>query len=103
MPLPSAAAAHGKIPGLTSVSPRASSIDPNGAQVSKTCAGEDAKDTRRLDPCAPAAHRLLRVFHHAGFADDGDADLAGILKFVLDLADDVLGEGESGFVGDLVR
>ena len=42
--------------------------------------------------------KLLGVFDAAGFADDGDADLAGVLEFVFDFADDAAGEGEGLFV-----
>ena len=36
--------------------------------------------------CLPEAAELLREFDATGFADDGDADLAGVLEFVFDAA-----------------
>ena len=44
---------------------------------------------------------LLGDFDAAGFANDGDADLAGVLEFVFDLGGDVAGKGEGLVVVDL--
>lgn len=43
---------------------------------------------------------LLGVFDAAGFAEEGDADLAGVLDFVLDFAADGAGEGEALVIGE---
>ena len=45
---------------------------------------------------------LLREFDAAGFAHDGDADLAGVGKLGFDLARDAAGEGEGGFVSNFI-
>ena len=45
----------------------------------------------------------LGDFDAAGFADDGDADLAGVLEFVFDFCSDVAGEGVGLIIIDMVR
>jgi hypothetical protein len=52
--------------------------------------------------CGKAAI-LFCEFDAAGFADDGDADLAGVLEVVFDAADDVAGELGGFVVGDFAR
>ena len=45
---------------------------------------------------------LLREFDAAGFADDGDADLARVLQFFFDFAREAAGQCKGLFVVDLI-
>ena len=74
--------------------------------------GSRAHGRRRVSASGRSGNRLPREkeeetaalfgeFDAAGFADDGDADLAGVLKFFFDFAREVSGQGKGLFVIDL--
>src|SRR5262245_10693894 len=62
------------------------------------CARSVTTEPARAEPVPRA--RSAGVGDGAGFAEDGDFDLAGILQFVLDAARDVFREPDGFLVGD---